>query len=196
MTDDQNAHPLGARGPWEVTESNVKYQDPWIRVVRDEVRRPDGKQGSYCVAHLKAGVCVIAVDQQQNVYLTQEFHYGVDRVTIEAVSGGRDGDEAPLATAKRELAEELGIEAATWYDLGCTDPFTANVVSPTQLYLAMDLKLGDSRPEGTEQIELVKLPWAEVKKMVFDGIISHSPSGLCFLKADAHLRGEIQFPQV
>lgn len=189
------AHPHGERGPWWVNESHVKYEDPWIRVVRDEVTRPDGAAGSYCVAHLKSGVCVVAVSEDRSVHLTREFHYGVNRVTLEAVSGGRDDNEEPLITAKRELQEELGIRAAKWLALGIADPFTANVVSPTHLFLAMELDFGNSDPEGTEEIEMMTLSWSDAITRVYSGEISHAPSGLCLLKADAYFRGLVTFPE-
>ena len=104
-------------------------------------------------------------------------------MTIELVSGGIEPNEDPLVCAKRELQEEIGVEAADWTDLGSTDPFTANVVSPTKMYLARDLKFVETAPEGTEQIERVKFAFADVIEMVMSGEITHSPSCVTILKA-------------
>ncbi len=169
-------------GPWKIVESRDVYSDPWIRLRRDEVIRPDGAPGSYCVVDLKPGVSVLAIDEDDNAYLTEEFHYGVGRVTMEAVSGGIDESEAALAAAKRELREELGIEAAQWTDLGSVDPFTANVVSPTQLYVARSLTIGEPNPEGTELIRRVKLPFSRVAQMAMTGEMTHAPSCVLILK--------------
>ncbi len=170
-------------GPWQIVESNEKYKDPWVTLTRDEVIRPDGNPGSYVVVNLKPGMSVLAIDADNNAYLTKEFHYGVGRVTIELVSGGIEPNEDPLVCAKRELQEEIGVEAADWTDLGSTDPFTANVVSPTKMYLARDLKFVETAPEGTEQIERVKFAFADVIEMVMSGEITHSPSCVTILKA-------------
>jgi ADP-ribose pyrophosphatase len=51
-------------------------------------------------------VTVIAVDDDNFVHLTEEFHYAVGRVTLEGVSGGIDPGETAEEAAKRELAEE------------------------------------------------------------------------------------------
>src|ERR1019366_5564826 len=103
-------------------------------------------------------VCVLAMDADGSVYLTEEFHYAVGRVTLEAVSGGIEAGETPLDTAQRELREELGIVAGKWTELGVVDPFTANVVSPTRLFLAQELTFAETKHEGTELIRSVRVP--------------------------------------
>lgn len=174
-------------GPWKIRDSNCVYQDPWVTVQKDNVIRPDGADGTYTVVEIKNGVSVLAVDDEMNCYLTQEFHYAVGRVTLETASGGIEPGEDALSTARRELQEELGITAADWTDLGRCDPFTANVLSPTTLYLARDLAIGDSDPEGTELIESVKLPFADVVNKVMQSEITHAPSCVLILKAAALL---------
>jgi ADP-ribose pyrophosphatase len=170
-------------GPWKILESHEVYRDSWITVRKDDVIRPDGKPGTHSVVTIKPGVTVLAMDHERSVYLTEEFHYGVGRITIEAVSGGIEPGERPLETAKRELREELGIEAEEWTDLGVVDPFTASVVSPTQLYLARKVRFGDQAPEGTEQIKCVKMTLAEAVQRVIDSEITHGPSCVLILKA-------------
>jgi len=105
-------------GPWKILASREVYQDPWIALRRDEVIRPDGNPGTHCVVRLKAGVSVLAVDDDEMVYLTEEFHYGVGRTTLELVSGGIESDEDALLSARRELQEETGLMAARWTALG------------------------------------------------------------------------------
>ena len=174
---------MSQHGPWKIVDSHSVYADPWLTVRCDDVIRPDGKPGTYSVVNLKPGVSVLAIDSKNYVYLTEEFHYGVGRVTLETVSGGIETDESPLLTAQRELQEEVGIKARTWHDLGHCDPFTASVVSPTNLFLACDLTIGVATPEGTEQIRCVKLSFAEAIEKVMNNEITHAPSCLVILKA-------------
>lgn len=169
-------------GPWRIVERHAIYRDPWISLHKDDVIRPDGQSGTFSVVHLKPGICVLAVDDHGTAYLTEEFHYGVGRVTIEAVSGGIEPAEDALLTAQRELHEELGIRAAAWIDLGVCDPFTASVISPTRLFLAKQLAIGAQALEGTELIRRVALPLREAVAMVVDSRITHGPSGLVILK--------------
>jgi ADP-ribose pyrophosphatase len=170
-------------GPWQILSRREVYRDPWIAVTRDEVIRPDGDPGSHCIVRLKEGVSVLAIDDAEMVYLTEEFHYAVGRETLEVVSGGIDEGESAEEAARRELLEELGITASQWSDLGVCDPFTSVVVSPTRLFLARGLRFGENAQEGTERIRCRKLPFSEAIEMTLDGRISHAPSGLLILKA-------------
>jgi len=171
-------------GPWQIKESNSIYSDPFVDLQVDQVIRPDGKDGQHVVVTIKPGVCVIAMDEDQNVYLTKEFHYAVGRDSLEAVSGGIEpGDEA-LATAKRELQEEIGLIAETWQHLTTVDPFTSCMKSPTEVYLATDLTSTEASPEGTELIETVIMPLDQAIKEIFDGTITHAPSCVALLMVD------------
>ncbi|GIW97770.1 MAG: hypothetical protein KatS3mg111_1103 [Pirellulaceae bacterium] len=169
-------------GPWKILRSAVVYEDPWLQVTRDEVLRPDGDPGSYATVQLKSGVCVVARDVDGNLHLTREFHYAVGRYTIEGVSGGCEVGESPLQTARRELAEELGIEADRWIHLGTIDPFTASIRSTVDLFLAEELRTCPTAPEGTECIEPVVMAAHQALAAVRDGQITHSPTCVLILR--------------
>jgi ADP-ribose pyrophosphatase len=172
-------------GPWTIKSTEQIYRDPFVELTLDQVIRPDGDDGQHVVVKIKPGVCVIAVDKERNVHLTKEFHYAVGRDSVEAVSGGVEPDENADLTAKRELQEELGLEAESWKFLTTVDPFTTCLVSPTRLYLATGLTEVDTNPEGTEQIEHVVIPLADAAKMVASGEITHAPSCVGILMAES-----------
>jgi ADP-ribose pyrophosphatase len=170
-------------GPWQVLATREVYRDPWIEVDCDQVIRPDGRPGTHSVVRMKPGVAVLALDDAGHVHLTEEFHYGIGRDALEVVSGGIEPGEEALATAQRELAEELGIRAAEWIDLGSVDPFTTIVVSPTRLFLARDLTFGPTECEGTELIRRRAMPLAEAVEGVLSSRITHGASSVLILKA-------------
>jgi len=169
-------------GPWTILQTQQVYRDAWIDVTLDEVTRPDGHPGTYTTVQLKSGVCVVAIDQQRNVHLTREFHYAVGRFTIEGVSGGIEMGETPIQTAHRELAEELGLNAADLQCLGRIDPFTAAIYSTVDLYVAQHLSECSATPEGTEQIEHVVFPLDEALEMVRQSQITHAPTCVALLR--------------
>ena len=175
---------MKAHGPWKIKSSSQVYQDSFVTLDLDQVVRPDGQDGQHVVVHMKPGVCVFAVDEQRQVYLTREFHYGIGRVSLEGVSGGIEPGESPEVTASRELQEEIGLVADSWEFLTTVDPFTTIVVSPTQLYLAQGLREVETNPEGTEQIERVCLALEEAIQQVRRGEITHAPTCVGLLLLD------------
>ena len=174
-------------GPWQIIEHSEVYRDPWLRVTCDNVIRPDGEPGTHSVVEIKPGVSVLAVDERQHVFLTEEFHYAVGRTTTETVSGGIEPGEQPQESAARELQEEIGLTARRWDHVATVDPLTASVTSPTQLFIARDLQQVETNPEGTELIRRLRVPLAEAVKMVLDGRITHAPSCVLILLAERSL---------
>jgi ADP-ribose pyrophosphatase len=179
---------MAQHGPWIIHSTDDVYSDPWIAVRCDQVTRPDGKPGTHSVVTIKPGVSVLAVDEEQNVFLTDEFHYAIGRNSLESVSGGIDEGETAEEAARRELQEELGILAEELIPLGTVDPFTSSVRSPTGLFLAQGLTHTDADPEGTELIQMVKMPLKHAVEKVMFGEITHAPSCVLILKAEWHLR--------
>ena len=177
---------MTSHGPWKIKQTQDVYTDSFVEVRLDQVVRPDGNDGQHVVVSMKPGVCVLAVDEKNNVYLTSEFHYGVGRYCLEAVSGGIEPGEDPDSTAQRELEEEVGIVADQWEYVTTVDPFTTIVVSPTRLYFASGLRTAPRNPEGTEQIETVVMPLEEAVEQVNRGGITHAPT--CILLLQAKLR--------
>jgi ADP-ribose diphosphatase len=173
-------------GPWKVRSTREVYHDPWITLTVDDVVRPDGSTGTFSVVRVKHGVAVLALHDDGNAHLTAEFRYALGRESLEVVSGGSDPGEAPLDAARRELKEELGIEASEWTDLGTVDPITSMVHAPVRLFLARGLSFGPPHREGTEKIRAVKMPLAEAVQAVLDGRITHAPSCLLILRASLH----------
>ncbi len=169
-------------GPWHIKASAVMYEDPWVSVRRDEVVRPDGLDGTYAIVAIKPGVCVVAIDDDGFVHLTEEFHYAVGRVTIEGVSGGIEPGHTATETAHRELAEELGITARHLIHLGVTDPFTASVHSPTALFVATAIEKGAAAPEPTELIRPVVMSLEDAVQAVNAGEITHGPTCIILLR--------------
>lgn len=174
-------------GPWIIKETFLKYKNPWIEVNEDQVIRPDGKAGIFGVVKMTPGVSVLALDEKGFVYLTEEFRYAIGKKSIEVVSGGIDEGEQPLDAAKRELEEELGIQAEEWVSLGVVDPFTSVVHSPAHLFLARKLHFSETSREGTEIIKTIKMTMTEAIKMVQNNIITHGPTCVLILKAKNYL---------
>lgn len=171
------------RGPYLIESTKSVYTNPWISVREDHVIRPDGKPGIFGIVTMIPGSSVVAIDSKNNIFLVKEYKYGVGRETLELVSGGLNPDEDPLVAAKRELAEEIGIEASQWTSLGVVDPFTTVVASPNYIFLAQNIKAAEYPPEEGEFIAPVLVPFKDAIQMVLNGEITHAASCVGILRA-------------
>ena len=88
----------------------------WLfRVDRFHLLDPDGKPFERFVVRHPGAVTVVPVHDDGTVTLVRQYRAAVDALVLEIPAGTRDKDgEAPEATARRELAEEAGLEAARW----------------------------------------------------------------------------------
>lgn len=170
-------------GDWTIKDTKKIFENDFFKVFEDDVIQPDGKEGKFATVEFRSGVSVLPVDAVQNVYLTRQFRYAIEREDIEAVSGNIE-DEEILETAKREASEELGIKAENWTNLGRVEDNTSITKTTAHLFLAEELSFGKPDPEGTEKIEMVKMPLAEAVEKVLSGEITHGQTCVLILKAN------------
>jgi 8-oxo-dGTP pyrophosphatase MutT (NUDIX family) len=175
-------------GQFIIKKSVQKYKNPWIEVVEDQVIRPGGKPGIFGIVKMKGGISVLPLDENGYVYLTKEFHYAIGIEDIETASGGIDKKENFIDAARRELKEELGIEARKWIDLGLVNPLTTVVKLPVRIFLAKNLKFGKTNQEEVEDVKMVKVKFEKALKMVMNSEITHAPSCVLILKAARYLK--------
>ncbi len=96
------------------------------------------------------------------IELLQKYRYPTEVYSWEIIEGGAEAGEAPLDAAKRELAEEAGLAAEDWLQLGGELQLSNWHSSEIgYLYLARKLRAVPSSPDGTEVLKLKKIPLAE-----------------------------------
>lgn len=176
-------------GPWTVKSSERLYGDEFAEVWVDEVSRPDAEPIRRVTMRMKPGVAVLAVDGEGFAHLVKTFRYAVGKECVEVVQGGTEEGEEPSEAARRELKEELGVEAEELTDLGLVDAVTSQVYAPAQVYLARGLSFGETERESTEDLQSVKVSFEEAVRMVMEGEITQGISCALILKASRVLRG-------
>lgn len=174
-------------GPWTIKETRRIYKNEFLELFEDKVVQPDGKDGEYATVEMKAGVCTLAIDEENNVYLTRQFRYALGAESLEVIAGGMDEGE-PLENAKREAREEMGIEADEWIDLGTAETDTSIVRSTAHFFVARKLKFTEPDREGTEAMKPAKMRFDQAVEKVLSGEIKHALSCLLILKAKLKLK--------
>jgi len=126
-----------------------------LKVRRDRVRLPNGQEATReYVAHPGA-VLIVPVLADGRLVLERQFRYPVGRVMLEFPAGKIDEQEAPLATAKRELREEAGFTANQWQRIGTIHPEIGYSTEAIELFVAGDLTHVGAQLDEGEFLEVV-----------------------------------------
>jgi 8-oxo-dGTP pyrophosphatase MutT (NUDIX family) len=171
------------RGNWKINSSEVKYDNPWIKVTEHQVINPSGNNGIYGEVHFKnIAIGIVALDNQDNIYMVNQFRFVLNQDSLEIPEGGGSLEIDPLLTAKRELKEETGLVANSWEKL--MELHLSNSVSNEKaiIYLAKDLHQGKMDLEETEDIVVSKLSLKEAYELVNEHKITDAISVAAILK--------------
>jgi 8-oxo-dGTP pyrophosphatase MutT (NUDIX family) len=165
-----------------------------ISFVRAEFEAPDGTRFTRDVVRHPGAVAIVPLTEHGTVLLVRQYRGPVDRELLEIPAGTRDVEgEPPEATARRELAEEVGVRAGEVHYLGTilnTPGFCDEV---TRLYLARHLEAVEPARHGEEEryIEVVEVALADVDAMVASGELVDAQTLLGLMLARHALTGDV-----
>ena len=149
--------------------SETIFDGKFFGVERGTFRHEDGEDAEREIVSHTGAVGIVALDGDRLWFVRQprEAIGAPDLLEIPAGKLDEEG-EAPLETAKRELAEEIGKQAAEWEPLGSfyTSPgFTDEQV---HLFLATGISDVDERPqvEHDERIDVEVRPLTDLDQIL------------------------------
>ncbi|MFN7972911.1 MAG: NUDIX hydrolase [Acidobacteriota bacterium] len=169
-----------AKNPWVTTSRAVRFDNPWMQVREDQVLRPDGSAGAYGHVHFKnvaVGVLPL-IDTPGGVaaILVGQWRYTLGTYSWEIPAGGCvvDGPESTLDAARRELAEETGMEAGDLAFLGHGHLSNSITDEVSAMYVARGLRPVAVRPahDPSEDLRVARVPWDDVLARIRSGAIT------------------------
>jgi 8-oxo-dGTP pyrophosphatase MutT (NUDIX family) len=166
---------IGVDEVWKGRIANVRVER-W--------RMEDGEEVEREVVGHPGAVGIVAHDGE-GIYLVSQPREPVGEARLLELPAGKldDDSEDVLATAKRELAEEIGKGARTWQHL--TTFYSSPGFSDEEIhvYLATDLYDEHAEADENERIEIVKVPLEKLDDLIRENRDSKTLVGLLWLKA-------------
>jgi ADP-ribose pyrophosphatase len=157
-------------------ERTLGSTHPWrghvIRVRVDEVERDDGRRTTRDVVEHPGAVAIVAWDGAR-LAMVRQWRHATGQSLLELPAGTLEPDEPPEATARRELAEETGLAAATWEDgpRFYTAPGFCDELMHVYLATGLGPAGGEHGHDPDEEIELEWLDLADALSAIDDGRI-------------------------
>jgi ADP-ribose pyrophosphatase len=169
-------------GSWRTLQRSYLYRNPWCAFRVDEVVLPSGATIEYGVLEGGGFASVVPITGDGKVVLVRQWRQPLSSFTLELPSGGVDKGEDPRAAAERELFEEAGFRAVGLEHLVSIHTSTGRTDEICHLFRCRAVRdPGGARPEPTEFIRVVELPFEEALEKISDGAISDAATVLGLL---------------
>jgi 8-oxo-dGTP pyrophosphatase MutT (NUDIX family) len=177
-----------------VNQISTVFSGRVITVSKEKVLLPNGNLADYEIVHHPGGAAVVAVDEDQRVCLLHQFRPAAGGWVWELPAGRLEPGEPPALTARRELVEEAGREAAQWQDLGPMLSSPGVFDERIHLYLAQGLT---AVPEQHEPHEVLEVHWVDLTTALdraMNGELVDSKTIVGLLRAAARLGMSLKHP--
>ena len=96
------------------------------------------------------------------VVLVRQLREPARKPLLELPAGTLEDGEEPLASAQRELAEEVGLHGGRWHKLGGFWTSPGFLREYMHVFMAEELEVGESDPDEDEEVEIVRWRVAEI----------------------------------
>jgi 8-oxo-dGTP pyrophosphatase MutT (NUDIX family) len=168
---------LQAHGtPWAVASEKIVYDNPWITLTEYQTIAPTGRPALYGKVSFKnRAIGVVPLHADGTVTLVGQHRFPHANYSWEIPEGGAPLDEDPLDGAKRELAEEVGLEAADWRRILTMELSNSITDEVCHGYLALGLTPTATAPDETEDLAVVRVPFGQALDAAVSG---HMPDSL------------------
>ncbi len=151
-----------------------------FRLDREDLALSNGASVALDVIRHPGAAAIVAFSDPGTVVMIRQYRHAVGGVIWEVPAGTLTTGEAPLACARRELAEETGFSAADWAPLGVITPLPAYSDERIHLFTARGLIPARQHLDSDELLHVHRLPLAKALAMIEDGTIQDAKT-ICAL---------------
>ena len=159
-----------------------KFDGKIVKLFVDTVELENGAVVTREVIRHPGGVCVVPLDDENNVLFVRQFRYPHGRVLLEIPAGKLEYGEDHSACGLRELKEETGCTCESYDYLGCLIPTPAYCGEVIHMYLARGLHGGEKSLDEDEFLDVEKIPLEKAVEMIMNNEIEDSKTQIAILK--------------
>lgn len=172
---------------YEVLKKETLYKGHIFSVDQVEMTLPDAKVHKYDTVILQNAVTILPLDDEKNVLFVRQFRVGANSFLLELPAGKMETREGALATAEREIREEIGMAAQKMQPLGNYYVSPGYSTEYMYTYLATGLYSAPLAPDADEFLHVVKVPLTQAVQMIRNGEIADCKTLATFMLALPYL---------
>lgn len=152
---------------------------------KDGYQTPAGKiVDPYFVVELPVSVCALAITENNEVILVEQYRHPIDQKILEIPGGFIDEGEDPKQAIARELLEETGYSFDEYIEVGKTAANPGVLNNFTYLFLATGgKKVAQQSLDANEEITMHFIPLEEVRTMLKGNKVPQAMHALCMFYA-------------
>ena len=142
----------------------------------DTVEKAAGNTATREIVEHRDCIAVVVLDHENNIIMVRQFRRPAGKMLLEIPAGGMEDGEGLADCVRRELQEETGYLPETVVRLGGFYAAPGYCTEYLHIFLATNLIESHLTAEDTDEIEVVRVPVADIIGMINNGEICDAKS--------------------
>ena len=154
-----------------INKNTNLYTGKVIQVDLEKFRATNGVEIQREVIHHPGAVCMLALNEEQEIYLVEQFRAPMKKKLLELPAGTLEPEENPEETAIRELQEEIGMRPNNIASMGGFYVAPGYCDEFVHLFICTDLEPSKLEGDIDEEIKVIEMSLAEAINAIEQSII-------------------------
>ncbi|SVD07161.1 uncharacterized protein METZ01_LOCUS360015 [marine metagenome] len=154
-----------------INKNTNLYTGKVIQVDLEKFRATNGVEIQREVIHHPGAVCMLALNEEQGIYLVEQFRAPMKKKLLELPAGTLEPEENPEETAIRELQEEIGMRPNNIASMGGFYVAPGYCDEFVHLFICTDLEPSKLEGDIDEEIKVIEMSLAEAINAIEQSII-------------------------
>jgi len=163
--------------------SELVLTSHFYKVEREQVQLYTGEIVSRERVVHPGAVIMIPQEADGTILMIRQYRHAIRQEILELPAGTIDNLESPAVCAERELAEEVGMKADKWTELGTLFPAPGFCSEVQHLFLAREMTPFSKAQDLEELIEVVPMKPNQIEEAIKSGEISDGKTIASFFRA-------------